>query len=238
MTEKVQAIDQMEASVQRRGGFEEVAEAHGFFEAVCRDQYGNEKWRDVIENLVTTAGKNDLLNKYMAGSSYTQTVRMGLKGTGSAAVGDTQSSHAGWSEVGLANAPAYSGNRPSVTMGAASAGSSGPLYVPEAAPVTFLWEHLIGGFLRRRRFIGFMRGRMWSRTWRRIRFSHRSVTNGVSTIQASITFSAALKGATNNLSVTAVEPNLSPPLESLPTTNLLPAQVLGKPLPPQAPRKL
>jgi hypothetical protein len=124
MTEKVQAIDQMEASVQRRGGFEEVAEAHGFFEAVCRDQYGNEKWRDVIENLVTTAGKNDLLNKYMAGSSYTQTVRMGLKGTGSAAVGDTQSSHAGWSEVGLANAPAYSGNRPSVTMGAASAGSS------------------------------------------------------------------------------------------------------------------
>jgi hypothetical protein len=64
------------------------------------------------------------------------------------------------------------------------------------------------------------------------------VTNGVSTIEASITFSAALKGATNNLSVTAMEPNLSPPLESSATTNLLPAQVLGKPLPPQAPRKL
>lgn len=83
-----------------------------------------EKWQDHINNLVTTVGKNDLLDKYLKGAAYTQTIRMGLKGTGTAVVGDTQASHAGWLEQGLANAPTYTGNRPSVTMGAAAAGSS------------------------------------------------------------------------------------------------------------------
>ena len=49
---------------------------------------------------------------------------MGLKGAGSAAAGDTQGSHAGWLEVGLANLPTYTGNRKDVTMGSAAAGSS------------------------------------------------------------------------------------------------------------------
>lgn len=114
----------MDATIQLGGGIGSSVEVHGYYEAICRDKNGNEKWRDVFPNVVTTVGKNDLLNKYMAGSSYTQTVRMGLKGTGTAVAADTQASHASWSEVGLANAPAYSGSRPSVTMGTASAGSS------------------------------------------------------------------------------------------------------------------
>jgi hypothetical protein len=73
---------------------------------------------------VTTVGKNDLLDKYLKGSAYTQTFRMGLAGAGTKAVGDTQASHAGWSEVGLANAPTYTGNRKDVTMGSAAAGVS------------------------------------------------------------------------------------------------------------------
>lgn len=102
----------------------EELRVHGRFEAVCYGPDGREKWRDHIDNLVTTVGKNDLLDKYLKGSAYTQTFRMGLKGAGTAVVGDTQSSHAGWNEVGLANAPTYTGNRQSVTMGSASAGSS------------------------------------------------------------------------------------------------------------------
>lgn len=82
------------------------------------------KWGDRVENLVTTVGKNDILDKYLKGSSYTQTIVMGLKGAGSAAAGDTQASHAGWTERGLANAPAYTGNRKAVTMGSAAAGVS------------------------------------------------------------------------------------------------------------------
>lgn len=81
-------------------------------------------WEHVDNNLVTTVGKNDLNDKYWRASGYTQTVVMGLKGTGAPAVGDTQASHAGWSEVGGANAPAYTGNRKAVTMGASSGGST------------------------------------------------------------------------------------------------------------------
>jgi hypothetical protein len=63
-----------------------------------------------------------MLDKYLAGSSYTQTIRMGLKGTGTAVIGDTQASHASWLEQGLANAPTYSGNRPTPAFSAAAAG--------------------------------------------------------------------------------------------------------------------
>jgi hypothetical protein len=41
-----------------------------------------------------------------------------LKGAGTSAVGDTLASHAGWSEI-----TAYSGNRPALTFGTASARS-------------------------------------------------------------------------------------------------------------------
>jgi hypothetical protein len=48
---------------------------------------------------------------------------MGLKGTGTAVAADTMTSHATWLEVGLANAPTYSGNRPAPSFSAASSGS-------------------------------------------------------------------------------------------------------------------
>jgi hypothetical protein len=75
---------------------------------------------ETFSNLVTNAGKNDLLDTYLKGSGYTQTIRMGLKGAGSALAADTQASHAGWTERGGTNAPAYTGDRKDVTMGAAS----------------------------------------------------------------------------------------------------------------------
>lgn len=79
---------------------------------------------ETFDNLVTNVGRNDILDKYLLGSSYTQTIRMGLKGAGTAAAADTQASHAGWAEQGLANAPTYTGNRKSVTMGSASSQAS------------------------------------------------------------------------------------------------------------------
>src|SRR5690349_13093819 len=64
----------------------------------CFDKDGKLKWTETIENLVTTEGKNDILDKYFKGSAYTASWFLGLKGTGSAAVGDTLASHAGWTE--------------------------------------------------------------------------------------------------------------------------------------------
>lgn len=80
---------------------------------------------DKFDNIVTDVGSKDLLDKYFKGSAYTQTMRMSLKGTGTAVVGDTQASHAAWLEQGLANAPTYTGNRPSITMNAASGAGAG-----------------------------------------------------------------------------------------------------------------
>jgi hypothetical protein len=79
---------------------------------------------EVFHNLITTVGKNDLLDKYLKGSAYTQTLVMGLKGTGAAAATDTQASHPSWLEQGGTNAPTYTAPRKTVTMGAAAAGVS------------------------------------------------------------------------------------------------------------------
>jgi len=51
---------------------------------------------------------------------------MGLKGTGTAVVGDTQASHGAWLEVGLANAPTYTGPRKTPTWGTAASGAISP----------------------------------------------------------------------------------------------------------------
>jgi len=102
---------------------EDILKLAGTYHVECVGPDGKVKWTDVIHNLVTTVGKNDFLDKYIGGSAYTQTVRMGLKGTGSAAAGDTQASHGGWLEVGLANAPTYTGNRQAPSFNAASSGS-------------------------------------------------------------------------------------------------------------------
>lgn len=80
-------------------------------------------WAREDPNLVTNLGRNDLLDKYWRSAGYTQTVVMGLKGVGAPAAGDTMVAHAAWLEVGGANAPAFSGARKAVTMGAASAQS-------------------------------------------------------------------------------------------------------------------
>lgn len=90
------------------------------YEVVCIGPDGVEKWRDGFDNLVTTAGKTDIVDKYFKGSAYTAAWYLGLKGSGTAAVGDTMASHAGWSEV-----TAYSASTlPAVTFGTTSSGSN------------------------------------------------------------------------------------------------------------------
>lgn len=124
MNDKINMVDGASATMQCAGDAGDRLEMRGFYLVECFDPNGNLKWNDVIKNIVTTLGKNDMLDKYFKGSSYSQTQRMGLKGPGNYIVGDTQVSHAGWNEVGLANAPTYTGNRKDVVFVAASAGTS------------------------------------------------------------------------------------------------------------------
>ena len=105
--------DSCDATVSRRSG--------GYYVVECHGADGQLKWKDDIHNLVTTVGLN-LTCDTILGNAAAGAVVMGLKGTGSAAAGNTQGSHSPWLEVGLANAPTYDGNRKTPTFGAAAGG--------------------------------------------------------------------------------------------------------------------
>ena len=120
--DKMTATDKVEATTKYNTIPEDSMTIHGHYTAVCYGADGQIKWQDGIENLVTTVGKNFTLDTTL-GNTAGGAVVMGLKGTGTALVTDTQASHGSWLEVGGTNAPAYSGNRPTPSFSAASAGS-------------------------------------------------------------------------------------------------------------------
>lgn len=126
MKEQLNAIAAAIAGFGQSVAAIEEAHAVGVYHAVFRDKDGNILREDSFDNLVTTVGKNFLLDNGLAGSAYTAAFFMGLISLVSysaVAVGDTQASHAGWLEAGATNAPTYSGARKTAAWAAASAGS-------------------------------------------------------------------------------------------------------------------
>jgi hypothetical protein len=125
--ERADARECNDASVIRGSGIGEQADAHGRYEVECIGADGKLKWRDTIENVVATVGKNLALDTFLAGSAYTVTGPfMGLISSTSysaVAAGDTMASHAGWLEAGGTNAPTYSGNRKTAVWSAAASGA-------------------------------------------------------------------------------------------------------------------
>lgn len=91
------------------------------FNVECRRD-GKRIWTEDFWNTVMTAGKNDLLDKYFAGSGYTAAwYFMLISSTGYSAIAaaDTMASHAGWTEdVNYSNA-----TRVAIAFAAASGGS-------------------------------------------------------------------------------------------------------------------
>lgn len=122
--EKTNMGDICSASVGRGTAYNESVEMHGVYHVECYGSDGTFKWEEDIYNVVTTVGKNltitGALTNAAQGVSY-----MGLKGTGTAVVGDTQASHT-WLEVGATNAPTYTAPRKTPTWGTASAGAISP----------------------------------------------------------------------------------------------------------------
>lgn len=121
--EHLSALDGASGGIGRPGGLSESAKATGFYTVRCFGADGVEKWSDRIDNVVTTVGKNDALDKYLAGSAYTAAWYLGLiSGTGYTGVpvlADTAASHATWTEdSGYSQAA-----RPTASFAAASAGS-------------------------------------------------------------------------------------------------------------------
>ena len=121
-SEKIKLTETSDVSISKSNDLNETIGVTGYYNVQCLDSNGQVKWTDTIENLVVTVGKNDLLDKYFAGSAYTAAWYMGLvdgASTPTYDAGDTLASHAGWTE-----STAYSGsNRATVAWNAASAGS-------------------------------------------------------------------------------------------------------------------
>lgn len=114
--------DSSGGSIGRNASQKESVKLGGRYAVECYDKDGNLKWSDYIDNLVTTEGKNDALDKYLAGSAYTAAWYLGLIGSTSyttgPAAGDTMS-NGGWAE----DANYDEANRPTTAWNAASGGS-------------------------------------------------------------------------------------------------------------------
>lgn len=122
--EKLELSEAMSSFLTRGGVLEHRIVTPRFrFEVECRDKNGKLKWTDEFSNTVMTAGRNDLLDKYFAGSSYTAAWYFGWIGatsyTTGADVGDTMASHGGWVE-----ATDYAeATRPVIAFAAAASGA-------------------------------------------------------------------------------------------------------------------
>lgn len=91
------------------------------YEIECVGADGQVKWKEEFDNLVTTVGLNDIIDKYFKGTTYTAAWYIGLKDNAQApAVGNTMSSHGTWAEV----VPYSNATRPQVTFGTTAAGSN------------------------------------------------------------------------------------------------------------------
>jgi hypothetical protein len=127
--EKLTVTDKNLAGIARPSGGAEPLHVSGRYVARCYGRCGRMtlKWIDHIDNVVTTAGKNALLQNALSGSAYTAATYMGLiSSVGYASVpvvADTLASHATWAEAGSgANYPIFAA-RVAPPWGAAAAGA-------------------------------------------------------------------------------------------------------------------
>lgn len=125
--EKINIHENTDAQITRGSKMKEAMGLHGVYHVVCTDKDGNVKWEDDVKNLVTTAGKDKVLDEALAGSAYTAAWYMGLVSSVSytaLAAADTMASHAGWTEAGPTNAPNYTeGARQTTAWNASASGS-------------------------------------------------------------------------------------------------------------------
>ena len=133
--DKAKIGDSVDATVTRNAGQQDNVVTSGVYSAECFAADGSLKWSDTFHNLTTNVGRQDLLQKYFITNAGAGAVVMGLKGTGTAVVADTQASHASWLEVGGTNAPTYSGTRKTPTFTTVT--TANPAVLATATAVVF-----------------------------------------------------------------------------------------------------
>lgn len=125
--DQLTAAEKLAARVVAQAHFGDECTIEGYYTAECIAPDGSVRWREVYANVVTTVGKNLMLDSALAGSAYTVTGPfLGLISSVSysaVSAADTMTSHAGWLEAGNANAPTYTAPRKTAAWSAASGGS-------------------------------------------------------------------------------------------------------------------
>jgi hypothetical protein len=137
-----QAQDTVIAGLQTFPKTGDSAAAAGVYTVICTGPDGQEKWSDTFHNQVVSVGLQDMNSKYFKGIGYTAGFYLGLiEGPGSGNtydVGDTLSSHTGWTEF-----TDYTGSRSSVTFGTAS--TANPSVISNVAtPNAFTISGVVG----------------------------------------------------------------------------------------------
>ncbi len=130
-TERITATERAGVSLANAGALAEALTVAGRYDVECIGADGQVKWRDHIDNLVTTEGKNALLTHALKASTLTQTLVLGLiESTGFTAYGATNtaanitavgggSPANGWNEATTSQCAA----RGTPSLGTASAGA-------------------------------------------------------------------------------------------------------------------
>jgi hypothetical protein len=90
------------------------------YQVQCRNKHGDLLWEEDVENLVTTVGKTDILDKYLKGSGYTAAWYMGLKNSTDGAVGDTLATKSWTEDTNYSGGP----TRKTITWGTTTSGSN------------------------------------------------------------------------------------------------------------------
>jgi len=126
--EKTKITDTASAVILRGCQFNEGLSIKGLYTARCIGPDGEVKWEDTIDNVVTTVGKNHMLDNDLQTSVAIVGPYMGLiSSVGYVSVpviGDTMASHATWVEAGSAsNFPLYTTPRKTAAWSAAAAGA-------------------------------------------------------------------------------------------------------------------
>lgn len=115
-----------------------------------------------------------------------------------------------------------------------------PYYFPVGKPIPLEWDHqrnLSSPATYYKLYLGTNLVSTLTTNQFLVTVEGQGLTNNW-TMRADVVFSEALILGTNRLTITAVDPKFDPVIESDPNTNIVVAQVLGKSLPPQGPRKL
>lgn len=156
------------ATVERQCSSAGGVKMAGYLQFIARDKDGGILWIECVKNLATTQGLNDLLTNYFKGSSYTAAFYMGLINNANfstLAASDTAAKITtgspsggtnGWSESG-----AYSGSRPTLTLGSASAGSISNTSSPAVFNINAMVT-INGAFLATNATIGSASGILYS----------------------------------------------------------------------------